>query len=192
MLPGSGQALPTYLVVFILQLGLRTLGAGANGLGVVPVEGAAGLGVEQLGTPLVKAGNEERDAKGPAHDSLFAVGTLAEAQGEVADGLGAALDAEGLVVVEGVALALDAGVLNHGAGVGLEARHGAADVAVDLDDLLDRRRLEQGRGDALLDAEDDALGGGDADGRGAELDSLEGVFDLEETAFGGEGVDSPV
>jgi hypothetical protein len=65
-------------------------------------------------------------------------------------------------------------------------------VAVNLDNLLDRRRLEQGRRDALLDAEDDALGRGDADGCAAELDGLEGVFDLEEAAFGGEGVDAAV
>jgi hypothetical protein len=65
-------------------------------------------------------------------------------------------------------------------------------VAVDLDDLLDGGGLEEGGGDALLDAEDDAFGGGDSDGRGAELDGLEGVFDLEEAAFGGEGVDPPI
>jgi hypothetical protein len=65
-------------------------------------------------------------------------------------------------------------------------------VAVDLDNLLDRGGLEEGRGDALLDAEDDTLGGSDADSGGAELDGLEGVFDLEEAAFGGEGVDAPV
>jgi hypothetical protein len=65
-------------------------------------------------------------------------------------------------------------------------------VPVDFDDLFDGGGLEEGRGDALLDAEDDALRGGDADGSGAELDGFEGVFDLEEAAFGGEGVDAPV
>lgn len=179
-------------MVLVLQLRLGTLGARANSLGIIPVKGTAGLSMEQLGAVLIVAGDEEGNAKGSAHDGLLAVSTLAESKGEVTDGLGGALDAEGLVVVEGVALALDAGVLDHGAGVGLEAGHGAANVAVNLDNLLDRRRLEEGRGDALLDAEDDALGGGDADSRGAELDGLEGVFDLEETAFGGEGIDSPI
>lgn len=148
--------------------------------------------MEQLGAVLVVAGDEQGDAKRPTHDGLLAVGALAEAQGQVADGLSRALDAESLVVVEVVVLALDAGVLNHGAGVGLETRHGTANVAIDFDNLLDRRGLEQRGGDALLDAEDDALGGGDADGRGAELDGLERVFDLEEAAFGGEGVDASV
>jgi hypothetical protein len=181
-----------HLVVLVLQLRLSALRAGADGLGIVAVECAAGLGVVQLGTVLVIAGDEQGDAEGTGHDGLLAIGTLAEAQGEVADGLGGALDAEGLGVVEGVRLRLDTGVLDHGAGVGLEAGHGAANVAVNLDNLLDRRRLEQGRRDALLDAEDDALGRGDADGCAAELDGLEGVFDLEEAAFGGEGVDATV
>lgn len=136
---------------------------------------------------LIVAGNQQRHAKGAGHDALLAVGALAEAQGQVADGLRAALDAQLLVVVEGVALALDAGVLDHGARIGLQSGHGGPNVAVDLDNLLDGRGLEQGRGHALLDAENDALRGGDADGGGAELDGLEGVLDLEEAAFGGEG-----
>ncbi len=56
-------------------------------------------------------------------------------------------------------LGLDAGVLDHGAGVGLEARHGAADVGVDFDDFFDGGGFEEGGGDALFDAEEDAMGG---------------------------------
>ena len=179
-------------MVLVLQLSLGALGAGADGLGVVAVEGARGLGVVERGPVLVEAGDEQGDAEGAAHDRLLAVGALAEAQGEVADGLGAALDAQGLVVVEGVALALDAGVLDHAARVGLQPAHGAADVAVDLDDLLHRRRLEQRRRHALLHAQHHALGRRHPDGRAAQLDGLERVLDLEEAALGGEGVDAPV
>ncbi len=89
--------------------------------------------------------------------------------------------------MELVALARDARVLDHASGVGLEPAHGATDVAVDLDDLLDGGGFEEGGGDTLFDAEDDAVGGGDADGGAAEFDGFEGVFDLEEAAFGGEG-----
>lgn len=89
--------------------------------------------------------------------------------------------------MEGVVLALDAGVLDHGTGVGLQARHGAADVAVDFDNLFDGRGLEEGGGYTFLDAEDDAAAGCDADCGTAQLDCFEGVFDLEEAAFGGEG-----
>lgn len=60
-------------------------------------------------------------------------------------------------------------------------------MPVDFDYLFDGGGLEEGGGDALFDAEDDAAAGGDADGRAAELDCFERVFDLEEAAFGGEG-----
>lgn len=129
--------------------------------------------MKQLRAVLVETGDEERDTKGPAHDGLLSVGTLSEAQGQIADGLSAALDAEGLVVVEGVALALDTGVLDHGPGIGLKAGHGAADVAVDFDNLFDGGGFEEGGCDALLDAEDDALGCGNSNGGRPELDSLE-------------------
>ena len=63
--------------------------------------------------------------------------------------------------MESVVLALDTGVLDHAAGVGLEAGHGAADVAVDFDDFFDRGGFEEGGGNAFFDAEDYAGGGGD-------------------------------
>jgi hypothetical protein len=181
-----------HLVVLVLELSLGTFRARADSLGVVTVKGTAGLSVEQLRTILVEASNEQSNAERSTHDSLLSVSTLTESQGEIADGLGAALNTERLVVVEGVGLAFDSGVLDHGAGIGLETGHGTANVAVDLDNLLDGGSLEEGRGNALLDTEDDTLGGGHADGRGAKLNGLERVFDLEETAFGGEGVDASV
>jgi hypothetical protein len=48
-------------------------------------------------------------------------------------------------------------VLDHAAGIGLQTRHGAANVAVDLDNLLYGARLKEGGGDALLYAEDYAF-----------------------------------
>lgn len=174
-------------MVLVLQLGLGALAAASDGLGVIAVKGAAGLGVVERGPVLVVAGDEQGDAKGAAHDALLAIGALAEAQGQVANGLGAALDAQALGEVEGVRLALDARVLDHAAGVGLQPAHGAPNVPVDLDNLLDRRGLEQRRRHALLHPQHDALGRGDADGRAAELDGLERVLDLEEAALGGEG-----
>lgn len=179
-------------MILVLQLCLGTLGTGANGFGIVAVESATGLSMEELRTILIETSNQQRNTEGTTHDGLLAIGTLAEAQGQVADGLGAALDAQSLVIVESMALAFDAGVLDHGAGISLESGHGAANVAVDLDNLLDRRGLEECRGDTLLDTENNTLRGGDTDGRGAKLDGLERVFDLEETTFGGEGVDASV
>jgi hypothetical protein len=63
----------------------------------------------------------------------------------------------------------DSGVVDHGSGVGGKARHGAADVGVDLHDLFDGGGLEELGGHTLLDAEDDAMGGSDADGCWTEL-----------------------
>lgn len=40
-------------------------------------------------------------------------------------------------------LRLDARMLDHGPGVGLQAGHGAANVAVDFDDFLDRGGFEE-------------------------------------------------
>lgn len=111
----------------------------------------------QTRTILVVAGNEQGDAEGATHDALLALGALAEAQGQVADGLGAALDAQRLGVVERVVLALDARVLDHAARVRLQPAHRAPDVPVDLDYLLHRRRLQQRRRHPLLHAEDHAL-----------------------------------
>ena len=63
--------------------------------------------------------------------------------------------------MEAVILTLDAGVFDHGASVGLQAGHGAADVGVYFDNLFDGRCLEEGGGYAFFDAEEDAMGGGD-------------------------------
>lgn len=60
--------------------------------------------------------------------------------------------------MEGVVLALDASVFNQVAGIGLQSRHGTADVLVNFDNLLDGRRFKEGGCDALLDTEDDTFG----------------------------------
>ena len=102
-------------------------------------------------------------------------------------------------------------MLDHGPGVGLEARHGAAEVGVDFDNFFYGRGFEEGGSDTFFDTDYDTLAGCDlrggglawrkvvgvevgnlwggkaySDGSGAEFDSFERVFDLEETAFGGE------
>ena len=97
-------------------------------------------------------------------------------------------------------------MLDHGPGIGLEARHSTAEMGVNFDDFFHRGGFEEGGGHAFLDADYDTLACGDlggmlawdgsrwetarwkaySDGGGAEFDGFEGVFDLEETAFGGE------
>lgn len=78
-------------------------------------------------------------------------------------------------------------VLNECPAVGLETGDGAANVFVDLNNLLHGACLKKRARHSLLHAEDHTLAGLDADGCAAELDGLEGVFDLEETAFRREG-----
>jgi hypothetical protein len=60
-------------------------------------------------------------------------------------------------------------------------------MAVDFDNLLNGGSLEEGGGYTLFDAKDDTAASCDADGRRAQFDCLEGVFDLEEAALWGEG-----
>ncbi len=62
--------------------------------------------------------------------------------------------------MKAVILTLNAGVFDHGASVGLQAGHGAADVGVYFDNLFDGGGLEEGGGHALFDAEEDSMGSG--------------------------------
>ena len=84
-------------------------------------------------------------------------------------------------------LALHPGPVYQGLAVRGQAGEGAGQVGVDLDDLLDGGGLHERAGDPLLDRQDDALGGLDPDGSGAQLDGLEGVLYLEEAALRGIG-----
>jgi hypothetical protein len=132
----------------------------------------------QLRTVLVDPRDEQCDAERARHHRVIVVDALAEAERKVADRLRRALDADPLVVRERVVLRGHARVVDHRARVRGEARHCAAEVRVDLHDLLDRRVHEQRRLHALLDAEHDALRRPHADGRRAELRA-------EMRAFGG-------
>lgn len=83
-------------------------------------------------------------------------------------------------------------MLDQSPAVGLQTRDGAANVLVNLDNLLDRASLQQRARHSLLDTQHDALTGLDSNSCAAELDGLEGVFDLEETAFRREGAGGKV
>jgi hypothetical protein len=163
------------LVELVLQLCLCALGAGTDGFGVVAVECARGLGVVSISrlAPqysrfvimcdiqtrpiLIVARNQQRNTKRPAHDALFTLSTLTKPQRQITYRRCAALDPKRLRIVEGVILALDAGVLDHASCIGLQAGHGAANVAVDFDNLLDGGGFEEGGGYALFYAEDYAF-----------------------------------
>jgi hypothetical protein len=111
----------------------------------------------QAGAVLIVTSNQQRYTKRSRHDALLTLGTLTESQRQIAYRLRAALDSQRLVVVESVVLALDSCMLNHASCIGLQTRHGASDVAVDLDDLFDGAGLKESGGYALLHAEDHTL-----------------------------------
>ena len=113
----------------------------------------------------------------PGETTTIAV-RVAKLDGQVGDGLRDGLHLEGLVVHEPVVLRLHPGTLHQHLGVGGEAGEGERAVAVDLDDLLDGGGFHQGRGDALLHGEHDALGSHHSDGGRAKLDGLDSIFDL--------------
>lgn len=162
----------------------------SGGVGVVPVSVSSTLrmGSLQLGSVVINTGNEERNTEWSGHEGLVVVDTLSEAEREVTHRLRARLDTDLLVVRELVHLRGDAGVVDHRARVRRQARHRAANVPVDLHDLFDRGRLEQGRLHTLLDTENNTVRSRDTDGRGTELasalserlpylDRLHGVLD---------------
>lgn len=78
-------------------------------------------------------------------------------------------------------------VLNECPAVGLETGDSAANVFINLNNLLHGARLQERAGHPLLHTENNTLTGLDSDGCATKLDGFEGVFDLEETAFGREG-----
>lgn len=78
-------------------------------------------------------------------------------------------------------------VLDQCPAVGLQTRDGAADVLVNLNNLLHGAGLQKCARHSLLNTKYDALAGLDSDRCAAKFDGFEGVFDLEEAAFGREG-----
>lgn len=123
----------------------------------------------QLRTLLVNPSDEQSDTKRPTHQRLLVMYALAKPQRQITHRLRGALHLDALVVRERVVLRRDARMVDHRPCVRREPGHGAPEMRVYLHYLLDRARFEEGRLDALLDGEDDALFGAHADGRRSEL-----------------------
>jgi hypothetical protein len=115
-----------------------------------------------LWTELVDAGDQQGNAKRPAHHSILVMHTLTKAEGKVAHRLCDTLDFDALVISERVILGRDPGVIDHGPRIGGKTGDRAAEMCVDLHDLFYRRGLKQGRLNALLDTKDYAFWGTDA------------------------------
>jgi hypothetical protein len=111
----------------------------------------------QAGTILIISCNEKGDTKGTRHDTLFTLGTFSESQSQIANGLGTTLHPKRLVEVEGMVLTLDTRMFDHATRISLKTTHGTSDMTIDLDNLLNRRRLEEGGSNALFDTKDDTF-----------------------------------
>ena len=123
----------------------------------------------QLRSPLIDTGNQQRDAKRPTHHGLLVMHALPKPKRQITHGLCDALDFDLFVVRERVVLCGDACVVDHGACVGGEARHGTSEVTIDFHDFFDGAGFEEWGLDAFFDGEDDAFASADADGSRAEL-----------------------
>jgi len=116
--------------------------------------------VPELRLASLDAGEQDGHTEGSAHcGGTIAVATVAELDGQGGDGLGAGLDGHALVVDEPVVLALHAGALDQGPGIGHQAGGGASNVLVHLHDLLHRAGDHKRRCDALLHGQDNAWKG---------------------------------
>lgn len=152
-----------YLVELVLQLSLRTLRTRTNSLRIIFIESSTWLRMIQLWPIFIIARNQERHTKRSTHDTLLTISALTKSQSQITNSLRTALDSQRLIVMESMVLRLDASVLDHRSCIGLESGHRTSYVAVDFDDLFDGRGLEEGRGHALFDSEDDASARGHAD-----------------------------
>jgi hypothetical protein len=98
----------------------------------------------QLRSILIYPSNKQRNAKRSRHDPfILIIITLSKPQSQIAYGLCTTFDTEGFVIGKAVVLTLDTGMVDHGAGIGGEAGHGAADVGVDFDDFFDGGGFEE-------------------------------------------------
>ena len=113
----------------------------------------------------------------PGETATIAV-RVSKLNGQIGYRLSNGLHLEGLVIHKPVVLRLHPSSFYQHLGVGGEAREGKCAVAVDLNNLLNGSGFHEGRGDALLDGEHNALGGDHTDGRRAKLDGLDRIFNL--------------
>lgn len=91
----------------------------------------------QLWSILIYPSNQKRNPKRPTHDPLILIIiSLPKSQRQITYRLCTALDSQRLIVGEEVVLGFDTGMVNHGAGIGCEARHGTANVCVNFDDFF--------------------------------------------------------
>jgi hypothetical protein len=107
----------------------------------------------QLWSIFIYPSNQKCNPKRPTHNPfILIIISLPKPQRQITYRLRTAFDSQRLIIGEKVVLGFDTGMVNHGAGIGCEARHGAANVSVDLDDFFNRGGFKEDRGDPFFDA----------------------------------------
>ena len=89
-------------------------------------------------------------------------------------------------------LGFHSGVINEHPGVSDDATHGASTVSVELYELLRLGGFHELGSQLLLDSEDNSGSCLDTDGCGSVVDSFKSIFDLVDSAFWRECVDTTI
>src|SRR2546428_1862826 len=152
------------------------LAALADAPGLVRHQGAARVRLEEMGSEVVHARDEERRPE-RTHAAVLGVVLFV-----VANPLDEEVDTDLLAVRDLVDLRDEPRIVHEDARIGHEAGGRRPDVLVDLEDLLDRRGFDEPRSDLLVGHQHDAVLELQAHGGVDPRDRHASVFHLEQAA----------
>src|SRR5712691_4480829 len=164
------------LLVLLFEEFHDRLAALADAPGLVRHEGAARVRLEEMGSEVVHARDEERGPEG-TYAAVLGVVLLV-----ITDSLDEEVDPDLLAVRDLVDLRDEPGIVHEDARIGHEAGGRRPDVLVDLKDLLDRRGFDEPRSDLFVGHQHDAVLELQAHGGVAPRDRHASVFHLEQAA----------
>src|SRR6266571_5594456 len=168
------------VLVLLLEEFHDRLAALSDAAGLVRHKGAARIRLEEMGPEVVHARHEER---GPERTDASVLGVVLLV---VANALDEEVDADLFAVGDLVNLRDEPGIVHEDPRIGDEARGRGSDVLVDLEDLFDRRRLDEPGTDLLVGHQNDAVLELQTHGGVAARDCHASVLHLEQAAVGAE------
>src|SRR2546427_3811059 len=164
------------LLVLLLEEFHDRLTALADAPGLVRHQGAARVRLEEMGSEVVHARDEERRPE-RTHAAVLGVVLFV-----VANPLDEEVDPDLLAVGDLVDLSDEPGIVHEDPRIGDEAGGRRPDMFVDLENLLDRRGFDEPRSDLLVGHQHDAVLELQAHGAVAPRDRHATVFHLEQAA----------
>src|SRR5256712_2033255 len=164
------------LLVLLLEEFHDRLAALADAPGLVRHQGSARVRLEEMGSEVVHARDEERRPE-RTHAAVLGVVLFV-----VANPLDEEVDTDLLAVRDLVDLRDEPRIVHEDPRIGYEAGRRRPDVFVDLENLLDRRRFDEPRSDLLVGHEHDAVLELQAHGGVAPRDRHASVCHLEQAA----------